>query len=65
MAAGQASLRRGAARAEPSNRGVRDSFHSHWLRLYMVSVSSNCSQKWPRQSWTKYFRNMVQPSTHG
>ncbi|RCV22634.1 hypothetical protein SETIT_4G236200v2 [Setaria italica] len=25
-----------------------------------------CSQKWPdRQSWTKYFRNMVQPSRHG
>uniref|UniRef100_K3YF14 Uncharacterized protein n=1 Tax=Setaria italica TaxID=4555 RepID=K3YF14_SETIT len=25
-----------------------------------------CSQKWPdRHSWTKYFRNMVQPSRHG
>ncbi|PUZ59977.1 hypothetical protein GQ55_4G086400 [Panicum hallii var. hallii] len=44
---------------------VRDSFHSHWLGLCMVLVSSNCSQKWPRQSWTKYFRNMVQLSRNG
>lgn len=42
--------------------------HFHMTTEYRVFSQplKFCSQKWPdRHSWTKYFRNMVQPSRHG